>query len=163
MINDDLLNKFNSIPDLPVSEEILGVYIEGRLNPLENMQVSSILEMESELSALDDSELDNSYDDFIFNEPETPSVDLDTIELPDIEFQSTSELRFENFSPELFNSEAHAPLDSINPLDDLGSETALTNFNDDFLSVDDRFPHIDESLDIDPEQGEDNIDMDSLM
>ncbi len=35
MISDELLNKFDRIQDLPVSEEMLGAYMEGNLSPIE--------------------------------------------------------------------------------------------------------------------------------
>ena len=152
-INDDMLNKFNSVPDLPISEEILGAYIEGRLDPLENLRVSSILEVEPELSSLMDAELDSSYDSFPFQEAVTPDIDLQS--LPDFDLNS--------FHPDSFNSESPLSVDTTSPFDALGADAPSVHFPEDFFSSDDRFPHIDESLDIDPEPGEDNLEIDSLM
>ncbi len=39
MISDELLNKFDRIEDLPVSEEILGAYLEDNLSAVENLQI----------------------------------------------------------------------------------------------------------------------------
>ena len=33
MINDELFAKFDSIEELPISEEMLGAYMEGNANP----------------------------------------------------------------------------------------------------------------------------------
>ncbi len=43
MTDDKLLDKFNRIQDLPVSEEMLGAYIEGGLNDLEASEVHSYI------------------------------------------------------------------------------------------------------------------------
>ena len=158
-----MLNKFNSVPDLPISEEILGAYIEGRLDPLENLRVSSILEVEPELSSLMDAELDSSYDSFPFQEADIPVVDLDNIVLPDIDFQSLPDFDLNSFHPDSFNSESPLSVDTTSPFDALGADAPSVHFPEDFFSSDDRFPHIDESLDIDPEPGEDNLEIDSLM
>lgn len=39
MINDALLSKFDRLRDLPVSEELLGAYVEGNLTAIENLQI----------------------------------------------------------------------------------------------------------------------------
>lgn len=39
MIDDELLNKFDRIQDLPVSEEMLGAYMENNLSAIESLQV----------------------------------------------------------------------------------------------------------------------------
>lgn len=43
MIRDELLSKFDRIHDLPVSEEMLGAYLEGNLSSFEESQVSSLI------------------------------------------------------------------------------------------------------------------------
>lgn len=52
MIDDGLLNKFNHIRDLPVSEEMLGAYIEGNLSELEMDDVEMMLQYQPELNDL---------------------------------------------------------------------------------------------------------------
>lgn len=42
MIDEELLNKFDRIQDLPVSEEMLGAYMEGNLNDAESILVSTM-------------------------------------------------------------------------------------------------------------------------
>lgn len=54
MINDDLLNKFDNIEDLPVSEEILGAYIEGNLQDDERTEVVSFINHHQTLQFLTD-------------------------------------------------------------------------------------------------------------
>lgn len=44
MIDDELLNKFDRIQDLPVSEEILGAYMEDNLTPIEVQDVESAIQ-----------------------------------------------------------------------------------------------------------------------
>lgn len=43
MINDDLLSKFERIEDLPISEEMLGAYIEGNLRGAEMREVQNLI------------------------------------------------------------------------------------------------------------------------
>lgn len=43
MIDEELLNKFDRIQDLPVSEEMLGAYMEGNLNEVEKGTVSELI------------------------------------------------------------------------------------------------------------------------
>lgn len=43
MINDELLAKFDRIQDLPVSEEMLGAYIEGNLDSIESSEIADAI------------------------------------------------------------------------------------------------------------------------
>ena len=43
MINDELLAKFDRIQDLPVSEEMLGAYIEGNLDNTESSEIATAI------------------------------------------------------------------------------------------------------------------------
>lgn len=43
MIDEELLNKFDRIQDLPISEEMLGAYMEGNLNDAEKGTVSELI------------------------------------------------------------------------------------------------------------------------
>ncbi len=52
MIDEELLNKFDRIQDLPVSEEMLGAYMEGNLNDAESILVSTMLDSNPDLSLL---------------------------------------------------------------------------------------------------------------
>lgn len=52
MIDEELLNKFDRIQDLPVSEEMLGAYMEGNLNDAESILVSNMIDSNPDLSLL---------------------------------------------------------------------------------------------------------------
>lgn len=47
MINDDLLNKIDSLEDLPVSEEMLGAYMEGKLRGSELREVQNLIDSDN--------------------------------------------------------------------------------------------------------------------
>lgn len=48
----DFQNKFDSLQDLPISEEILGAYVEGNLRGSELREVSNLLSADDNLSDL---------------------------------------------------------------------------------------------------------------
>ncbi|WP_347283281.1 hypothetical protein [Bacteroides caecimuris] len=43
MIDEELMSKFDRIQDLPVSEELLGAYLEGNLSSVEETEVSTLI------------------------------------------------------------------------------------------------------------------------
>lgn len=86
MISDELLSKFDRIEDLPVSEEMLGAYMEGNLNDAEFVKISSIIDSDSNLSYISfgivteefsaESELSSTEDDnYIASLVELPIID----------------------------------------------------------------------------------------
>lgn len=50
MIDDELMKKFDSIEDLPISEEMLGAYLENNLDSIEMSNLEFTLKEDSELS-----------------------------------------------------------------------------------------------------------------
>lgn len=54
MINDELSAKFDSIEELPISEEMLGAYMEGNANPNEVLQIEFEMSEDSDLSSFVD-------------------------------------------------------------------------------------------------------------
>lgn len=74
-LNDDLLNKFNSIEDLPVSEEMLCAYEEGTLSESEMAMVRD--EIESNSALLDLIEEDGGISPF--SEDEYADSDINNI------------------------------------------------------------------------------------
>ena len=54
MINDDLIAKMNNLEELPVSEEMLGAYLENNLSNDEASQVESLLLENDSLSGFMD-------------------------------------------------------------------------------------------------------------
>ncbi len=52
--NNGIVNNLDSILDLPISEEMIGAYIEGNLNEIERDQFKEALEKDMILSSLVD-------------------------------------------------------------------------------------------------------------
>ena len=52
MIDEELLNKFDRIQDLPVSEEMLGAYYEGKTTPSETLSIQSSISDDSSIQNL---------------------------------------------------------------------------------------------------------------
>lgn len=52
MIDKELFEEFNRIQELPVSEEMLGAYMEGNLNDAESILISNMLDSNPDLSLL---------------------------------------------------------------------------------------------------------------
>lgn len=77
MIDDELLNKFDRIQDLPVSEEMLGAYIEDKLNHSDREFVQQEINSDLGLINLSHSITEDNESELIFD---TPSID--SIELP---------------------------------------------------------------------------------
>lgn len=63
MINDDLLSKFERIEDLPVSEEMLGAYLEGNLRGAEMREVQNLINADNFVA-----EFSNMIEDDIFQQ-----------------------------------------------------------------------------------------------
>lgn len=65
MIDEDLINKINSIEDLPISEEMLGAYLEDNLSPYEVYDVESAIRECDYLNELTNGDLEyNTVLDF---------------------------------------------------------------------------------------------------
>ncbi len=83
----DLLNRFDSINDLSVSEELLGAYFEGNLNELEVANINSDLRTNTQLSEFMESiqniETDIQYEEFNL-------IPIEGLELPNIEIIETN-------------------------------------------------------------------------
>lgn len=164
MISDELLNKFDSIEDLPVSEEMLGAYIEGTLDSFESSQIESAISQDSLLSEfvdeishdntgsiLDNLEhqiLDPSYPVFI-SDLDLPNIDGDIANVPFYEDHMVDAC-----CPDVF-------FDDINKRfsDDTFSLDHLIEEN---LSSEDSFLGSDQSLDIDSHESDDMFNEDSI-
>ena len=89
MISNELLNKFDSIDDLPVSEEMLGAYLENNLSYSEMVDVESAIQENSYLSELADANYEYDVDlDLDFSE----KLYIECCELPIIPDDSFIEL-----------------------------------------------------------------------
>lgn len=83
MINDELLTKFESIQDLPISEEILAAYDEGKLDPYEKLGIETKIENNPLIDAII-SDYQNDY--LVYNDTQDDVIpfSLDDINLPEI-------------------------------------------------------------------------------
>ena len=112
MINDELLDKFDKIQDLPVSEEMLGAYLEGNLSNEENEYVHDAIESDLTLMNITFS-VSRPIPDVFFED-----IVIDSIELPLI----NNEINFDE--PDIHNDPIDKPFDepeipSFPDLDDI--------------------------------------------
>lgn len=84
MISDELLSKFNRIQDLPVSEEMLGAYLEGNLSESEAVAISKEVAQDENLRAIVEAIInDDNFGSNIMDINETVlGIDLSTLQLP---------------------------------------------------------------------------------
>lgn len=164
MIDDELLNKFDRIQDLPVSEEMLGAYMEGNLDSNEYAQIDSMLSADSSISEFVD---DISHDNIVnildnlehqLFDPSYP-IFISNVQLPN-PYNDVA-------SPGFFQDEMAAAcclgdsIDTINdfPVNDLSADDLYMSEN---LSQDDSFIGSDQSLDIESHSGDDMFNEDSI-
>ncbi|WP_301789869.1 hypothetical protein [Bacteroides caecimuris] len=109
MIDDGLLAKFDRIQDLPVSEEMLGAYMENKLDVIESEIVSDLIDNDLLLMNLSYDLGSNSenYDDVV--SPIHEIINSDMIDLD---------------NPGILNSETAVIVDEIN------APSGLTEFDD---------------------------------
>lgn len=83
MINEDLFAKFDSIEDLPISEEMLGAYMEGNLTESEALEIAPVISRDGMLSNLMNSIEEthtalNNFENFIDEQIDFPDNDFFT-------------------------------------------------------------------------------------
>lgn len=164
MISDELLNKFNSVEDLPVSEEMLGAYLEEKLDSSESANVEYELSSDNHLStfvesiAHDDvaSILDNV--EHLLFDPSYP-VFISDLQLPDLHGDAISHGLYEDHMVAACCLEDFS--DNINNVisDNLSLSTGLLEEN---LSNNDSFIGSDQSLNIDSRECDDVFNNDSI-
>lgn len=153
MINDELLAKFERIQDLPVSEEMLGAYMEGNVDSCEASQIESVISDDSALSEFVDSISHDSG--FILDNLEQQIFDptyphfLSDIQLP----SPGIEIEPENFYQDYMMAAGY-PGDRFNSLapplsDKTVSSDSLFEKN---ITFEDSFLGADHSLDIDSQE-----------
>lgn len=83
MISDELLAKFESIQDLPISEEFLAAYDEGKLDSYEKLCVEAKMENNPLINAII-GDCQNDY--LVYNDTQDDVIpfSLDDINLPEI-------------------------------------------------------------------------------
>lgn len=161
MIDENLLNKFNQIEDLPVSEEMLGAYLEGNLDSFESSQIDSLLSNDSQLSNfVDDISYDNipSILDNLEHQLYAPSypVIISDIELPDSDDIISNSIIDDNLAATCFQDNLFGNADI------LPSEDSQDSFLRENYSHDDIFLDSDQSLDIDSQECDDMLNDDLL-
>lgn len=84
MISDELLSKFDRIQDLPISEELLGAYIEGNLNESETISISKEVSQNENLRAIYEANIiDDSFSANIMDiNKNVLGIDLSALQLP---------------------------------------------------------------------------------
>lgn len=109
MISDELLHKFDCIKDLPVSEEMLGAYLEGNLHESEFREVHNFIQEDNAMCDLVDS-IKSDFDDM---------NDFGISELPSIETSFASDDAFEDFElPEISSFGIESFVNPSSPLTD---------------------------------------------
>lgn len=109
MIDEQLLSKWDCIQDLPISEEQLGAYLEGRIDFPDSIGISTIIDSTPDLSLLY-AEVGSVQDNIDFGLLLTDDYDLiDTdFELPVIEEDAVEIL----FPEKSCNTEIDIPCDT---------------------------------------------------
>lgn len=164
MISDELLNKFDRIEDLPVSEEMLGAYLEDNLDSFEASKIESVISENSNLSdfvaevSQEDigSILDNLEHQIL--DPSYP-VFISDLHLPNFDNNTTSIPLYEDYMvaaccPEIFFND----LNTLFSDDSISSDDLLAEN----LSHEDSFLGSDQSLDIDSHESDDMFNEDSI-
>ncbi len=134
MINDDLFAKFDSIEDLPISEELLGAYIEGHTDPLETLEIKSLLESDSGLSMLSESidSFDNEIVGFMPDVDMTSDdfypINIDAIELPSCDYFENAGWNDNN---EFFSNSVSSVHDSFVHKDFLSIDSSHVSLSED--------------------------------
>lgn len=133
MIDEELLNKFDRIQDLPVSEEMLGAYMEDNLSPTEALDVESAIQEYNYLKdiiypiAEYDTKIDDISIDSAISEFELPNIPDDSYIELDLEYSSSlPELEF-------FDSvTTDCTVDNVSSHEDCYTENTIENqFEDD--------------------------------
>lgn len=164
MISDELLNKFESIEDLPVSEEMLGAYMEGNLDPFETSQIESTLSEDAHLCEFVDEIAQDNISSILDNlehqifDPSYP-VFISDIQLPNIDSG------FENLPfYEDHMVAACCPEDFFDGINNGISDDSLSleHLSEENLSHEDSFLCSDQSLDIDSHESDDMFNEDSI-
>ena len=164
MISDELLDKFDRIEDLPVSEELLGAYMEGNLNSFETSQMENIIAENAQLSDLVDdisqdniSNILNNLEPQIFD-PSYP-VFISDLQLPDLGGDYNGNPFYEDYAVAVCDSRDFLGDTNHSLTDDMVSTDHLIEKN---FSTDDSFLSSGQSLDIESHESDDVFNDDSI-
>lgn len=151
---EELKARFASIQDLPVSEEMLGAYIEGNLDLINSQCVEELMQQDDGFASLvnDCRANDLLLDQFNnWNEP-INFMGMEDISLPELPIEAINQYD---------NGEVLNLLDSYNSFEDVACASPSYDFieNNDFFSDDiDRFYIDDNSLDVETSLEGDELD-----
>ncbi|MBD5224129.1 MAG: hypothetical protein HDS71_08835 [Bacteroidales bacterium] len=153
MIDDELMKKFDNIEELPISEEMLGAYLEGNLSDAESIVVNNTIDSFSELSSII-AEIP-SIEDFttfeLYNEEQdfNEGSVLEDVELPSIsslELADTSSICTDEFIIQS-TLEDVVKVDSVYHLDPSSLDDTHQFFENNLFS-DDNSTHDSNSLEL---------------
>lgn len=99
MISDELLSKFDRIQDLPVSEEMLGAYLEGNLSSSEIGEIETTLYENPYLNDLIDDNYLNIEDS---NDDLALQLEIDEMSLPIVATEDLIEFDYNNQLPDSY-------------------------------------------------------------
>lgn len=136
MIDDELMKKFDSIEDLPISEEMLGAYLEDNLSPSEIFDVESAIQESDYLSELANPDLEYNAD--LDNSIDTSIEDFELPIIPDDSFIEL-DLAYSSSFPETEDFDyiaACAVEDQYSQDADYNDESIDNPFEDDDTSFD---------------------------
>lgn len=163
MIDDELMKKFDSIEDLPISEEMLGAYLEGNLDSVEASHVEFAMSEDSEfsdfvegVSSNSSSILDNMHN--VLFAPMFPHS-LSEIELDRLDSDMLQGSLYEDNTVA-----ACCPEDFFNNINAQFSDDSISTENlfEEKFSTDDSFMGSDQSLDMDSHESDDMFNEDSI-
>lgn len=150
---EELKARFASIQDLPVSEEMIGAYIEGNLDLIHSQCVEGLMQQDDGFASLvnDCRANDLLLDQFNNRNEPINFMGLEDISLPELPIEAINQYD---------NGEVLNLLDSYNSFEDVACASPSYDFieNNDFFSDDiDSFYIDDNSLDIETSLEEDEL------
>lgn len=165
MISDELLNKFKRIEDLPVSEEMLGAYVEGNLDFYEERNISSEIQNSEYLS--DMMQEINSTDNFApFHTAPISDIEIPTDSLFMASDHDFAELSWDDNHEEVQSFLDFSLIGSGTDCDneDLLDDCIFDRFEaeENYSIGNDRNNILDDSLDLDSSDVDNYDDLDNL-
>lgn len=151
MINDDLLAKFDRIQDLPVSEEMLGAYVEGNVSDGEALGISSMMANDAGLSSLYDDvtslDMDNILDIPLFESDAIAMNSWDLFEIPSVDLSESFYQTEEYGAASIFTPNFENELSSFDTPDSVMHETPVNEYSDQGDSFFDESSSLDSNTD----------------
>lgn len=166
MISDELLNKFDSIEDLPISEEMLGAFEEGHLGPYERLCIEAKIDDNPFIEQLVNSAREGEFILDDFSDLDNVALEDDLLNLNDFSLPELPEVNnvFHDISSYIANLHIADSIETLSASESLMSvdERIFSDISstENFLTPVDSFICESESLSIDnPSDGESNEDL----